>query len=66
MPGLSDKIRDAENINHEALVLRLTYTLTPDEKADKLIGEIHRYEGKYGVFDGRNNPNVARIIDDKS
>lgn len=62
MAELTDKTRAAESIIHDASVLGLTYTMPSGEKADRLMGEIHRYEERYGPFDGRDNPQVARIL----
>lgn len=62
MVGLTDKTKEAESITHNAVVLGLTYTLTPEEKSNKLRHDINRYEERYGAFDGRSNPQVARIL----
>ena len=62
MIDLTNKTRDANSINHEALVLGITYTLTPGEKLARLTNSIDRYEQQYGHFDIQSNLEVSRIL----
>jgi hypothetical protein len=65
MESVDDRVSDEQKIVHAAVVLGITYTLTPEDKADRLREDILRYEERYGAFDVQSNPQVERILGGK-